>query len=181
MPGRVRILLFGTGHGLKGWQEDHRWDVVAVSSDPGFTPRPSVVIGSVQSGWARNLGGREMWVSLGGTCHQPIATGTICTFRTTFELEGRQPDTATIRGRVFAVGHATAVRLNGRSVPGFDGEKYVWEGGNVPRPLLIQSGFVAGTNVLEIDVASGKQLPSAIPLSTLGLRVELDGSVQPKP
>jgi len=182
---RVPIRVFGTGFGLKGWQTDPHWEVVAVGNNPNFKPQPAVVINGVPADWGQNVPDREKWVSLNGVSFRAIPEGTICTFRTAFDLGEGQPETMVLRGRVSAVGSAVGLRLNGQEVSGLDGKmapKYAWELNRATQPLLIESGFVAGPNVLEIDVASGNhQFPVPGNLSTLGLRAELVGSVQREP
>jgi len=180
---RVPIRLSGTGLGLEDWQTDPYWEVVAVGGDPNFEPHAAMVVNSVLQTWPSGLPGRERWVSLSRVCYQSIPGGTVCTFRTTFDLQNGRPETALVRGRVCAASGVVAARLNGRAVPDFGGgmvPKYSWER-PAPQQLLIQGGFVSGTNVLEIDVVSGAQLAGWAPLSPMGLRVQLEGSIQVEP
>jgi hypothetical protein len=99
------------------------------------------------------------------------------TFRTTFDLAGMLPSRVVLRGKFIADDRVTAIRLNGRrlTVPlQPDGEPFThWTEFRATR------GFVAGTNVLEVDVLNAgpftppSQRPSS--KSRMSLRMELEG------
>ena len=104
------------------------------------------------------------------------------TFRTTFDLAGAAPETAVLRGQFLADNHVTAIRLNGRNV---DVPK---QHQGVPfaywAEFKVADGFVAGTNVLEIDVLNKdpRRPPDNSPhFSPMALRVELHGSALARP
>ena len=182
--GRASIRVFGTGLGVKDGCDDPRWQVVAASNDPNFQPRAATVTSDVLQTWARNVPGREKWVAPDRNCIQAVPAGTTYTFRTDFDLDGARLETVVLRGRVFAVGKVVALRLNGQEAVEFNCEspvKHSWETGSLSQNLLISRGFAAGTNVMEIEVASGEQLPLPDPFSPLGLRVRLEGSYQDEP
>jgi len=44
MPKRTPIPVFGTGIGVKTGDNDPHWQIVAMSNDPGFQPRPATVV-----------------------------------------------------------------------------------------------------------------------------------------
>jgi hypothetical protein len=181
---RVPLEVFGTGVGVRPGDPDPHWDVAAVGGDSSFVARPATVLMSTRSTWAQPEPGREKWISATSEWYWTVAAETPCTFRTTFEIREGIPDTALLRGRVYAPGGIKALRLNGRETAGFvaeEGPKYPWESGNAPQKLLIDRGFVAGRNVLEFDVISTDPPMAGQPLSALGLRVELKGWVQERP
>jgi hypothetical protein len=58
--------------------------------------------------------------------------------------------------------------------------KYQWESVNQVQRFSIDRGFVRGKNVLDIEVETG-YLSSSGTVSSLGLRAELEGSIQEEP
>ncbi len=50
---RDPFSLFSTGQGLDRRKPDPHWQIIAISSDPNFQPRPAVVITKVPRGYAR--------------------------------------------------------------------------------------------------------------------------------
>ncbi len=83
-------------------------------------------------------------------------------YRTSFDLTGFDPATATVRGAWGADNSGTDIRLNGAS-KGITAPSY-----NPLSPFMITSGFVSGTNTLEFEM-----LDQGCPN---GLRVELSGT-----
>ncbi len=107
------------------------------------------------------------------------------TFRTTFDLTGASPGTAVLQGRFIADNHVDAIRLNGRhvDVPVHDcgGD---WRQGyhfQEFHAFKASSGFVAGTNVLEIVVFNGDDDFRPGRRSPMLCRVELKLSAVPVP
>jgi hypothetical protein len=181
---RVPIAVFGTGLGVEDGHGDPRWELTRISGDPDFVPRPATVITSIRRTWTPNVSGREKWLSPSCAWYQSVPVGTKYTFRTTFNLNGGKPETARLRGRMFGVAGVVALRLNGQDVAEFDPDsrpKHAWESGRIWQKLLIEQGFVEGDNVLEIDVESGDPPSPPDPMSALGLRVEIEGSIQQEP
>jgi hypothetical protein len=86
------------------------------------------------------------------------------------------PETAVLRGCFLVDKRVRAIRLNGRRVPTPD---------QTQNPsqwfcsFVIEEGFVAGNNTLEFDVETSEPFAGS-PLSALGIRVELEGSVLSK-
>ncbi len=167
--------LFNTGVGLKEGQPDPHWQLVARSDDPKFKPRQAVVTRAVPNFWFPNNPSRSQWLS---TADGPpnVPGGVVYTFRTTFELVGLLPDSASLRGLVLADNYVSEVRLNGRVLPPRDPPPE-----NTPEPqsqwfneFIGQAGFVEGTNTLEIDVMNTK-VPEGDGSNAMGLRVELSG------
>jgi hypothetical protein len=95
------------------------------------------------------------------------------TFRTTFDLVGRAPESAVLRGRFLADNHIDAIRLNGQSVTVPE------HGTSAPfdqfHSFAAKSGFVTGTNVLEIVVYNLPSLRLQRDDTPMALRVELEG------
>jgi hypothetical protein len=169
MPRQVPIKLFNTGIGLKEGDLDPHWQLTARSDDPKFTPGPAVVTVVDTRYYLPNNPARSQWISIAnGLPAMPRGT---YTFRTTFELADAAPGSAVLTGRFLVDNHVNAIRLNGQSVS-------LPEHGILPpfdqfHTFTVRKGFVAGTNVLEIDVynhaaSSGLGTPMA-------LLVELEG------
>jgi hypothetical protein len=170
LPKRVSIRLFNSGQGLKEGDPDPHWQIAAVSKDSNFRKRPATVT-VAQSVWLPNQPESSQWISATGD--GSAAPGdAVFTFRTEFQLTGVLPYTAVLRGRFAADNHVLAIRLNGQSVPvprhGADCYSFLMS-------FTAARGFVEGSNVLEIDVENTS--PDRTP-NPMGLRVELDGTVQ---
>lgn len=88
------------------------------------------------------------------------------TFSTTFVLDGLDPATAVITGRMSADNSVTAVRLNGLDLGLTSGGFNAWF------PFSIPEGapFLAGVNTLEFDVSNAGDTANPV-----GLRVEMTG------
>ena len=175
MPRRVRIKMFNTGVNVKVGDPDPHWQLVARSDDPKFKPRPAVVANTIASPWLSNQSDRSQWISaVGGESVVPDAA--TYTFRTTFDLTGMRPCTASLLGRFAVDNHIQAIRLNGHnvSVPTHDYEEFGFF-----HAFSSDRGFVEGVNVLEIEVKNGMPSSdgSSMSSSPMGLLVELEGSV----
>ena len=167
---QVRIKVFSTGAGLKEGDPDPHWQLVARNDQPNFKPRPAVVTGVNPRYYLANDPARSQWISTADGL--PKLPGAVTyTFRTTFELADVLPDTAVLQGWFLADNQVRAVRLNGRAVsvpvhgvdPPFD----------QLHSFTVRKGFVAGTNVLEINVFN---LPTSWGEGTpMVLLVELEG------
>ncbi len=97
MPKRMPINAFNTGVGLKEGDPDPHWQLVARSDDPHFKPRPAVVTRTVTADgralWSRNEPTQSQWISTADGLPE-LPDHVIYTFRTTFELPGLMPDSA---------------------------------------------------------------------------------------
>jgi hypothetical protein len=173
MPRRERIKLFNTGVNLKIGQPDPHWQVVARSDQPNFSPKQAVVTEAGYSMWLANQSDRSQWISVvGGESTAP--DGAVCTFRTTFELNGVRPATAILHGWFAVDNHIRAIRLNGRSNPV---PKHGYEEFGRFHSFSVERGFVEGVNVLEFDVENGVDRRTERLPSPFGLLIELEGSV----
>ena len=184
MPGRVRIALFNTGVGLKKYDPDPHWQVVAASNNPQFKPRPALMT-AIGAGYEPfflpNDAARSQWIASAKEVavflnRLPVVDPSLSdprkyvvyTFRTTFDLGGMLPHTAFLRGRLLAGNHVTAIRLNGRNL---DMPKCHWNAAlDQWAEFRADRGFVEGTNVLEIDVFNNNSKDSGVVC-----RVELEG------
>ena len=88
------------------------------------------------------------------------------TFRTTFDLTGFDPATATIDGRFTADDWIVQVRLNGKTLPLGNHRVYEWQA------LHIGEGFIMGKNTVEIVVMNDP----AVGPSFMGLCVQWKGA-----
>ena len=177
MPRRMRIKLY-TGVGVKEGQADPHWQLVAVSNEPHFKPRPALVT-PIPSDWRMaNNPDRSQWISAVGdwSC---VPNGVTYTFRTTFQLADVVRGSTILRGWFIAVNHVTAIRLNGKAalVPehGYDPpyEQY--------HKFTIANGAVEGANSLEIDVFNGLPGAASYSRSAVAVLVELEGSAATLP
>ena len=149
MPKWSAINVFSTGAGLTEGDPDPHWELVARGDDPHFKPRAAVVTVAAPV-YLPNDPSRSQWLSTAGNL--PPEPGVRFLFRTTFELAEASPDAIVLRGRFIADNSVSAMRINGKSV-------------SVPKhrcnapfdefsPFSVSSGFVKGTNVLEIEVSN---------------------------
>jgi len=168
---RTSIRLFNTGQTAEEGQEDPHWQIVAQSDTPDFQPKQAVVY-HASPNWLPNLPSQCQWIS---SVEPPLAVrnGVTYTFRTTFSLEGFQPETCVLRGLFAADNHVRAIRINGREVPVPKHEA------TAPFTFMnrfsIDQGFVEGTNILEFDVDNEVPI-GELPVSSMGLRVILEAS-----
>jgi hypothetical protein len=157
MPKTAPIRFFNTGKELKIGDPDPHWQVVARSDDPHFKSRPAIVVAPIPANGVDNPA-RSQWIAPAADFWLP--DDVVYVFRTTFDLAGILPSRATLRGRFIADDMVTAVRLNGHrlKVPlQHEGEPFTrWTS------FSTNTGFVKGTNVLEVDVlnANPGQSPS---------------------
>ena len=174
---RVPIAIHGTGMAAEQWGRDPHWTIVRASNDPRFLPRPASVVQNVPQEWLANAAGRSQWIStvLDGS---PVPNNVTYTFRTTFDLTGRDSETGAITGWFIADSYIRAMRLNGR-------ELVVPKHRHDPRcdlftRLAISDGFVDGTNVLEVDVENAEPNGTG-GASPMGLRMELKATARIAP
>jgi hypothetical protein len=177
MPKRTAIRVYNSGAGVDEGEDDPHWQIVARSDDPAFQPRAAKVmpIPSVMDFIPNSPASK--WISL-------VADGSYLpervtyTFRTCFDLTGMLPETAVLRGGFIVDNHVVGIRLNGRelTVPahGYDPPFYQWN------KFSVNAGFVAGRNVLEIDVYNGydpaKKSPAEETGGHMACLVVLEGS-----
>jgi hypothetical protein len=173
MPRRERIKLFNTGVNLKMGEADPHWQVVTRSDQPNFKPRQAVVTEAGCSMWLANQSDRSQWISLLGG-DSVVPNGVVCTFRTTFELNGVRLATAILHGWFAVDNHIGAIRLNGHDMPV---PKHGREEFGRFHSFSVERGFVEGVNVLEFDVENWVERQAAMRPSPMGLLVELEGSV----
>ncbi len=169
MPKRTPIKLFNTGVGLKKGDTDPHWQIVAVSNDPKFKPHQAVV--TYDPVWMPTNSARANWISIADNSTD-LPHGVFYTFRTTFDLTGLDPKAAILDLRLAVDNHVEAIRLNGRNMSGFTHE---YEAFHFLHPCkTIRHGFVAGVNVLDIQVGNGSP-GSGLTASPMGILVELEG------
>ena len=171
IPRQTPIKAFSTGVGLKPGDPDPHWQLVAVSNDPKFKPRPALVRVD-DARYLNNDPARSQWIS-GAAEVVSFPNEVTYTFRATFDLAGALPDTVVLRGRFLADDHVDAIRLNGRSVA-VPEHKEMRLFSNM-HEFQVPRGFVPGINVLEIDVFNGgyeDERPHS--RSPMALRVELE-------
>ena len=131
MPRSAPIVVYNTGIGLKAGDPDPHWQIVSRSDDPKFKPQPAVVRGMKPDDFfLEDDPNRSQWLSLlAGDRNFP--EDVIYVFRTEFDLTGRLPSTAVLRGKFLAddrvVAHplerppsAGARASRRRSLPRFD-------------------------------------------------------------
>jgi hypothetical protein len=177
MPKSVPITLCNSGVGLKEGEPDSHWQVVARSDDPKSKPQPALVRGPGDNA-LENDPGRSQWLSLvAGEADVPEEV--VYVFRTTFDLTGKLPSAAVLRGKFLADDRVVAIRLNGHSLrvpPQPEGGPFIYW-----THFHAAAGFVKGTNVLDFEVLNADPLKSPIERRTaqsrVSCRVELEGEV----
>lgn len=103
----------------------------------------AVTISNISFAWLPNSSSsRWIWQTADGT-----PTNVTLTFRTTFDLTGFDPSTASISGTWAADNYGDFIRINGVSIPGFSGPTYPYL-----TSFTISSGFIAGLNTLDFVV-----------------------------
>jgi len=184
--GWIPIEIFGTGSSVRDGKYDPHWRIVARSDDPAFKAQDAMIVSFSRPGWPSQTRCREKWISTDLVWNSPLPPGETYTFRTTFHLEKGWTECASVRGRFCADKCVRAVRLNGKQIPFMDANlKYDWErGAQLFHGFTVDHGFIAGANVLEIDVEAGEapETPSEMAAlgmkSALGLVVALEGWAQ---
>jgi hypothetical protein len=171
---RVHIPTFNTGIHVAEGKPDPHWHIVARSDDPQFKPRPAMVMAAMPA-WYINDIELAQWISLYGY-FKPVPNGVTYTFQTQFDLGDVLPDTVAMDGWFVVDNHVGGIRLNGKkvAVPEHPNDKRAF---NTFHSFRITDGFVAGTNVLEIDVENGDDhdKQEKTPEGGMGVRIELDG------
>jgi len=182
---RIPIEVFGTGIGVKAAEPDPHWQLLAATNEPNLRPRAATVVRSLGPNWVAGSPGAARWIAGCPEWYVLFPPGGGYTFRTTFELgDDALLETATLFGRVFFDAKIHAIRLNDQDIPASEPRwqpKYEWEKAESVRAIAIARGFVVGRNVLDIAVEAGKTPFAGAAMSSLGIRVELEGSVQQKP
>jgi hypothetical protein len=181
--GRLPIAVFATGVGASAADPDAYWQVVAASNDPAFPPQPAIVVRSRRTDWAPASASVAKWISWCADSTLVVPPGVTYTFETTFDIDRGLLDTAVLSGAILCDHCIRAIRLNGQNMPLPDASlvpKYQWESVNQVQRFSIDRGFVRGKNVLDIEVETG-YLSSSGTVSSLGLRAELEGSIQEEP
>jgi hypothetical protein len=100
-----------------------------------------------------------------------------CTYRTRFDLNGFDPSTARIEGRILADDYVVEIRLNGKTVPAPAGAR----GPNRYAKWLefkIEEGFADGDNTLEIVIENSSHAQKGY-VNTMALCVECKGTARP--
>ena len=153
-----------TGVSLAGGSVDPHYKLI-VSADSTFTGPDAIVTSQIADGYWVPQSATAKWIAPSANQSYPGATpcnaGGTYVYRTTFDLTGFDPTTATITGQWGADNSGTAVRLNGVSL-GLTAASYAPLTG-----FTIEAGFVAGTNTLDFEVFDFG-CPN-------GLRVEMTG------
>jgi hypothetical protein len=182
MPQALPIVLFNTGVGLKKGDPDPHWQVVARSDDSNFQPRSAVAWGVHDEIYLEDDPARSQWLSLAAG-NVGFPQDVVYVFRTTFDLTGRLPSKAVLRGKFLADDRLVGIRLNGHRLPvplHRDGTPFLdWTS------FQISAGFVNGRNVLEFDVLNSSPYQSPGERRTLksrmSFRAELQGTAASDP
>jgi hypothetical protein len=149
MPSQVPIDSFNTGAGLKEGDMDPHWQIVAVSNDPDFKPRPAVVTAVPPEYLPRNTA-RSQWISIGNG-PPALPNGVVCTFRTTCVVRSAVPPgrTPNLDIQLRANKRVKAIRVNGKNVRALDDavsagrDVFGWE-----------EAMHEGVNCVEFDVTN---------------------------
>ena len=176
---RIPIKVFSTGMGIEPGRADPNWQVIVPANADGSQPQTARVVQFNRPDWyGVDVSRTRKWISQNGSWYMFSDPGQTYTFRTTFDLGNGLPDTATLWGRFLADKQVRAIRINGRDVPA----PLPKEGQHARErftSFVIDTGFIAGMNVLEFDVETGEPF-SGVSMASLGIRVDLNGTVKEK-
>jgi hypothetical protein len=176
-PESTQFELFNTGVGLNRGAADPHWEIAQVSTDPSFKPQPAIVV-EPYGFYARDYREKFQWISDNKNLQlQP--GGCRWTLRTHFVLNGLDPSTAHIAGRVSVDDFVVEVRLNGKSLPipkdtrreGEDNDDKKW------LDVHIDEGFVAGDNTLEFVIENTRKTGEMI--NAMAFCADLKGKANP--
>jgi hypothetical protein len=175
-PEPVPFDLFNTGKGLDRGATDPHWEIVGMSNDLNFTPRPATVTQPF-SFYCRDNREKFLWLSDTRTPHD-VPGGALWTFRTHFDLTGFDPATASIQGRLLVDDYISEMRLNGKKLPVPKGShgpmRYMtWLG------MSIDTGFGPGDNTFEIVIENSNTRTKDI--NSIALMVDWHGTARPWP
>lgn len=145
--------LYNTGVANVGGVDPHY--ALTVSADPSST---AYVASSMPSSWMSNGPGSQ-WIA--PSANQTSSGAGNYMYRTTFDLSGFNPSTASISGLWAADDKGLDIKINGVSTGQSTNTTF--------NPFAINSGFVSGLNTLDFLVLND---PNNHGLNPSGLRVE---------
>jgi Pretoxin HINT domain/Putative Ig domain len=172
------ISVFGTGVNdsgalLSSGAIDPHWQLVSAPS-----PDTAGAVQVTQTGqfpfprWAAD-GPSSAWISphanenpQNGGSNEPVGA---YDYRTSFDLTGFDPTTASLSGQIWADNTVTAVRINNQAAT------FTPNGGNdfaSPLSFSVTSGFISGINTLDVVVSN----TSGTGNNPSGVRVDLSGT-----
>lgn len=159
----------GTGVTLSN-NRDQNWDV-GTGATPTFVDA-YFVTSPPSPPWATNVPGDHQWISF--DFDATGAAGSPYTFRTTFDLTGYDPASASLAFRCAVDNSTVAVRLNG-AVTGASCP--IW---SLSGAQSINTGFLAGINTWEF-VVTGDNVTDGLVVDVTGFSARQVGQVVPEP
>jgi hypothetical protein len=111
---RIPVPVHGTGAGLEPGSPDPQWQIVAVSGDPSWIPRPAYVVMDPRIEYPADSGDAK-WISTTPAMESSPAAN--YTYRTTVDLTGFDPTSVSVQGTMSADDGVTDVVVNGKSCP----------------------------------------------------------------
>ena len=154
---------------------DPHYDLIA-SADPNYPAGGPAIVDQTYATalvWVNSNNAISKWVVPQGHSVNGVPPGSplngLYTYKTTFDLTGFNPSTASILGDIAADDGVSAIRLNGVAIPPVGGINYA-----AYTAFSITSGFGNGINSLEFDVQQIGSGPT-------GLRVEMCGNATAVP
>lgn len=174
------IVIFNTGVDgagvvLPDSSVDPHWQIIA--GTVGF-PGPNAYVtnpGYPIPPWTANTAASK-WISPAANANQEFGPFATYIFRTTFDLTGLVPSSASLSGQWASDNQTMEIRLNGVNMlaaPNCADSLVDVTCFTTFDPFSISSGFVAGVNTLDFVVVNG--------FGPVGLRVEVAGSADPIP
>ncbi|MDX2082000.1 MAG: malectin domain-containing carbohydrate-binding protein [Terrimicrobiaceae bacterium] len=157
-----------SGQGLAAGSTDPHFTIITRPGGGGTSAVVHQEIWPVGPAWLANSAASKWIAPAADQGAQPGAAGTYV-YRTTFQLTGN-PAAARLNVRIAADDRVSELRINGYTVPGSASAGFQnWSN------LVIDSGFAAGTNTLDIVLVN-----DGTGANPTGLRVELsDGGAAP--
>ncbi|BBO33817.1 FecR domain-containing protein [Lacipirellula parvula] len=167
------IQLRNTGISLSVGQDDPHWTVTA--GDPAYGPYPHpAIITEGDPSYLDNMPDGSQWISVKRDVWPGIPTSSTHTFETRFNLNGYDPATVYIIGSFLVDNSISEIRINGKPVD-FNRWVTTWDVHDFEsfHTIEILDGFVAGENVIAVDVFNTPSHPDNPELpNPMGLRVE---------
>lgn len=169
-----QIPIWNTGGGAQVGAEDPYWRVLSGSEENGPFPRQAVITEGDTRSYQDNKPDVSQWISIVAEGYPGVPPESVHRFETRFDLTGFDPSTVRLVGYFLVDDAINELRINGHPI---DYKRWVatWDVFDFKsfHPIEIDDHFVAGENVITIDVYNSPSRPEnpASPNPT-ALRVE---------
>ena len=154
------ISLWNTGVGAALGGQDPHWQITSGSSEYGPYPQAATITEGDTRSYEDNRPGISQWISVSEEGYPGVPPEAVHTFETRFDLTGFDPDTVFIVGYFLVDDAINELRINGHPVK-FERWVTTWDEFDFKsfHPIEIADHFVAGENVISIDVYNSPSRP----------------------